>query len=333
MLRQVWLMVCGMALACPVFAQQGAGSAAPAIRDEAPVVVTGRLRGPGLWKVSRNGHVMHVLGTVMPLPERMEWVPDEVSAVLAQSSEVVLSPRFVVDTDLGFFGKLSMVPSLLRARRNPGDATLREVVPADAYARWLPLKQRYLGRDRGVEKMRPVFAAWTLYESAIERSGLSMKNVVRPVLEKGIERHGIRRTEPEVNAVLDDPRGALREFRASALDDLACFDRMLANLESDVPRMVERANAWAIGDIDALRTLPLGDQYQACRDAVLQADVARRHGMGNATSAVRDAWFDAVETAIGRNERSFAVVPMSEWLAPDGHLARLVAAGYEVESP
>lgn len=333
MFRHVLVMFCGLACAVPVFAQGAPQSGAQTIRDEAPVVVTGRLRGPGLWKVSRNGHVMHVLGTVMPLPERMEWLPGEVSAVLAQSSEVVLSPRFVVDTDLGFFGKLSMVPSLLRARRNPGDAALREVVPADAYARWLPLKQRYLGRDRGVEKMRPVFAAFELYEAAIERSGLSMENVVRPVVDRGIDRYGIRRTEPEVKAVLADAKGALREFRTSALDDVACFDRMLLNLENDIPRMVERANAWAIGDIDALRTLPLGDQYEACRDALLRADVARRHGMGDAASAVRDAWLDAVETAIGRNERSFAVVPMSEWLAPDGHLAQLVARGYDVESP
>lgn len=326
-------LLLSLAISGSVLAQDGAAAPLPPIRDEAAVVVTGTLPGPGMWKVSRDGHVMHVLGTVSPLPERMEWISRDLEQVLAQAGEVVLSPSYTLDTDAGFFGKLALLPSLIGVRKNPGDARLREVVPAESYARWLALKQRYLGRDGGVEKMRPIFAANELYRAAIRDSGLSSRSVVWPVVDAAIKERGIKRTNPQVKGTLRNPKAALKEFRAESLGDLACFDKMLLNLETDVGRMVERANAWAVGDVDALRALPLGDQYQACQDALMQAAVARKNGLGNVEAEVRQAWLTAAEAAIANNAVSFAVLPMSELLKPDGYLTALQAKGYAVEAP
>lgn len=331
--ERVMGLVLGCVLATTASANEDTAPLSGPIRDEAPVVVTGALPGPGMWKVSRNGHVMHVLGTVSPLPKRMEWISRDVESVLAQSGEVVFGPSYVVDTDLGFFGKLSLLPSLIGVRRNPEGKLLRDVVPPESYARWLVLKQRYIGRDGDVEKMRPIFAANELYEAAIEDSGLTGKRIVSPVIEAAIKEHGITRTDPKVKATLKNPKAALKEFRSEPLGDRECFDKMLANLERDVARMAERANAWAVGDIDALRSLPLGDQYRTCQDALMQASVAQKNGLGNAEAEVRKAWLASAENAIANNAISFAVLPMSELLKPDGYLADLEAKGYVVEPP
>lgn len=316
-----------------LLAGSAAAQTAGPIRDEAPIVVTGALPGPGMWKVSRDGHVLHVLGTVSPLPRRMEWIARDLEQVLAESGEVVLAPRYTVDTDLGFFGKLSLLPSLVGVRRNPDGKRLRDVVPPASYARWLELKQRYIGRDGDVEKMRPLFAAHELYEAALEDSGLTGRRIVSPVIDAAIEAHGILRTEPLVKAKLSDPKGALKEFRAETLADLDCFDTMLRNLETDVERMASRANAWAVGDVAALRSLPLGDQYRSCQEVLMETSVARRNGLGNAREQLRDAWLSAAEAAIARHRVSFAMLPMSELLDPGGVLAALQARGYAVEAP
>lgn len=326
-------LVLGAALATTASAQEGTAPLTRPIRDEAPIVVTGALPGPGMWKVSRNGHVMHVLGTVSPLPKRMEWISRDVERVLAQSGEVVFGPSYMVDTDLGFFGKLSLLPSLIGVRRNPDGKLLRDVVSPESYARWLALKQRYIGRDGDVEKMRPIFAANELYEAATEDAGLTGKRIVSPVIEAAIKEHRIRRTDPRVKTTLTNPKAALKEFRSESLGDRDCFDKMLANLETDISRMAERANAWAVGDVEALRNLPLGDQYQTCQNALMQASVAQKNGLGNAESEVRKAWLGAAENAIANNAISFAILPMSELLKPDGYLAALEAKGYVVESP
>lgn len=322
-----------MIVIAPAMAQETTTPPASPIRDEAPVVVTGKLPGPGMWKVSRNGHVMHVLGIVSPLPRRMEWLSRDVEAVLAQSGEVVFAPSYMVDTDAGFFGKLSLLPSLIGVRKNPGGKLLRDVVPPASYARWLVLKQRYIGRDGGVEKMRPIFAANELYQAAIEDSGLTGRRIVSPVIDGAIKAHGIKATHPTVKAMLKNPKGALKEFRTESLGDLQCFDKMLGNLETDVARMAERANAWAVGDVEALRALPLGDQYQSCQDALMQTAVAQKNGLANAEAQTRQAWLAAAEAAIANNSVSFGILSMSELLKPDGYLAALAAKGYLVESP
>lgn len=330
--KMIGLML-GCVLATTASADEAPAPAARPIRDEAPIVVTGALPGPGMWKVSRNGHVMHVLGTVSPLPKRMEWISRDVERVLAQSGEVVFGPSYVVDTDLGFFGKLSLLPSIIGVRKNPDGKLLRDVVSPESYARWLVLKQRYIGRDGDVEKMRPIFAANELYEAAIEDSGLTGKRIVSPLIEAAIKEHQIKRTDPKVKATLKNPKAALKEFRSEPLGDRECFEKMLVNLEADVTRMAERANAWAVGDIDSLRNLPLGDQYQACQKALTQASVAQKNGFGNYEAEVRVAWLSAAESAIANNAVSFAALPMSELLKPDGYLAALQAKGYLVEAP
>ena len=151
--------------------------------DLETLVVSGVQPGPGMWKVSRGDHTLYVLGTVSPLPRRMEWESAEVESVIARSQAVIGPPTVSVGTaDVGFFRGITLVPALLRARNNPGKRPLREVVSPDLYARWEVLKARYIGRDRGVERRRPLLAAQELYEAALRRSGLHTTGVIWPVV-------------------------------------------------------------------------------------------------------------------------------------------------------
>ena len=45
------------------------------------------------------------------------------------------------------------------------------------------------------------------------------------------------------------------------------------------------------------------------------------------------SWLAQAKRALRNNTRTMAVVPMSELFAPDGYLAALRAAGYEIEEP
>lgn len=157
-------------------AQAAAPTAAvelPEVRDLAPIVVSGVQPGPGMWRVSRDGRVLHLLGTLSPLPRDIDWISRDVEAVIAQSQEVLQPPSVAVDSGVGMFRSVLLIPSALKARRNPDGKILDEVVPADDYARWSALKARYIGRNKGVEKWRPIFAARELCQAAIWKSGLS----------------------------------------------------------------------------------------------------------------------------------------------------------------
>ena len=66
-----------------------AGEAEMAEPEMETVLVTGEQPGPGLWKVSRNGHVMWVLPSIGALPDTISWRTKEVEARIAESQEVL----------------------------------------------------------------------------------------------------------------------------------------------------------------------------------------------------------------------------------------------------
>ncbi|WP_434031420.1 TraB/GumN family protein [[Pseudomonas] boreopolis] len=330
----------GIALWLAAFAA-GAQAAEPppvpareaAIVDLDAMVVRGVQPGPGLWKVSKGEHVLWILGTVSPLPSDIEWKPDEVESAIAQSQQVLLSPALAFDADVGFFGRLALAPSALKAMKNEDDAELRDVLPPDLYARWQVQKQRYLGRDRGVERKRPMVAAGELYEAAAKKSGLGRKLLVGPVVERAAKAAGIKPTPTRLVLKIEDPRAAIKEFRAGGMDDVECFRSVLTAVERDLPTMVERANAWAMGDIEALRRLPREDPRGVCTRALSQSGFARGRGYGDLNEKLAQHWLALAEAALQKNGSTFALLPISELLAPQGYLARLQERGYVVEAP
>src|SRR5690606_24005967 len=79
---------CALLLAWPVAAPFAQDAAVPAIVDHEAVVVSGVVSGPGLWKVRKGGHAMHVMATLSPMPRRMQWESAGVEAALAASTQV-----------------------------------------------------------------------------------------------------------------------------------------------------------------------------------------------------------------------------------------------------
>lgn len=322
-----------LALAPSIAPAQTAVPAAESIRDLDTLVVTGEQPGPGMWKVVRGGHVLWILGTVSPLPKNMTWLSRDVEAAIAESQAVIAPPSVNFDTDLGMLRTMMLIPTALKARKNPDGKTLQEVVPADLYARWSTLKARYIGRDGGVEKWRPIFAAQELYEAAIERSGMSLKGVVKPVVDQAAKRHGVPVLEARVALKIADPKAALKEFGASALDDRECFAKTMARIESDLESMRARGNAWAVGDVAALRSLPQGDQYRTCMDALAATGVAHRLGFSDLRERVAATWLERALDSLAENRSTFATLPVSDLLESGGLLDKLRAQGYTVEDP
>ncbi|GAA0723342.1 TraB/GumN family protein [Dokdonella soli] len=331
------VLVCVLALSAPpsLFAQDAASesSAIASVTQLDTLVVSGVQPGPGMWKVSKGDHVLWVLGTLSPLPKKIEWQAHEVEAAIAQSQEVLASPEVAVSANVGFFGQLALLPSLIGIRKNPDDASLEQVVPPELYARWSVLKGKYIGRSNKVEKWRPIFAALELYEAALEKAGLADSGIVQKKVKAAAKRAHVVTTTPRVELVIDEPKATLKEFKSTPLNDLDCFRKTLDRIDTDLGTMTARANAWATGDLDALRKLPYTDQMTACRAAITEANLARKRGMTDVDTRIEKAWLDAASAALVKNQVTFAMLPIRHLLAADGYLSRLRTQGYAVEEP
>lgn len=313
------------------------GAAGTDVVDMEAVVVSGVQPGPGLWRVSKGGHVLHILGTQSPLPRDMTWDAREVRQVLAEAGAVLGSPGVSVNAEIGVFRGLALAPSAMKAMRNPGGATLDELLPPDLHARWAVLRQRYMGRDRGVEKKRPLIAVYELYKEALEHNRLRQGGIVGPVLAREMKARGLKTRPAGLRLTIDDPREAIADFRKEGLkpQDLECFAGTLDVIEQDLPRIAARANAWAVGDVEALRTMRQNrQQLDDCTDAWMQTETARKRGFTDIEARIRDAWLAAAEKALAEHPVSFGTMGIDSLLYDrQGYLAALVARGYRVTAP
>ncbi|HEY4581333.1 MAG TPA: TraB/GumN family protein [Lysobacter sp.] len=331
-MRPIVVLALAAGLALPAaHAQSPAAHATPTPQLLETAVV--RVPGPGMWQVRRGEHALWILGTVSPLPAGMAWNSARVRGVIAQADAVIAPPSVTVGADIGFFGKLALLPSLVGVRSLPGDRRLADVVPAADYARWAALKQRYIGRDGSVERWRPMFAGFELYEKAIRTVGLSGRNVVGRELEAAMKSRGLKAVRPAAKITVANPKKAIREFKVAEFADLECFRRTLDQVEADLPALAARADAWARGDIDALRPLRHQDLVDVCERALLGGRFASSYGMDRLEAEARAKWIAQVESSLSKHRVTFATLPMREVLSSDGLVAALAAKGYVVEPP
>jgi len=297
------------------------------------VVVSGVQSGPGLWKVSNGAHDLWILGLVSPVPRKMDWYSPQAEARLAEAQELIGQPQVVATVGLGSAFKLAFaMPAILRARRNPDDKALREVLPAELYERWRGLKAVYLPDDDDVEDWRPSFAASTLYEAALKSAGLENGHRINARINDLADKRKLRRTSATISFKIESPRGMAKSFANAKVDEVACFRSVLDQLDADVSDAADRANAWAVGDVTALTRLVHADD-DSCLEAFTQVEAVRELGIQDAVPRAEQKWLAAVDAALATNATTFTTLPMPMLLADDGLLARLRAKGYAITPP
>ncbi|MGP1609416.1 MAG: TraB/GumN family protein, partial [Burkholderiales bacterium] len=184
MLKRIFLaaIIAGAAVSTGAFAQ-GAKSASttPQAADSPTlletVIVTGRVTGPGLWEVYKDGnaHNLWIMGTLNPLPANIQWDSTAVRDLISGADEVLWAPGYSVNVKANIFQQAMLGINYLRAQKNPEGKSLKEVLPPALYARWMTLKSRYMPRNSSVERKRPLVAAQELLDAAIKQAQLSDK--------------------------------------------------------------------------------------------------------------------------------------------------------------
>ena len=203
------------------------------------VVVTGEYAGPGMWQVTHPdhpGHTLWIVGEPPLLPQGMRFRSQKVARVASQSQEILAATGFELKPDekVGVFRMLTLVPAAMKLRKNPDKATLQELLPPDIYARWLVQKKLYLGRDSGVEKMRPFLVAEKLRDAAIKELQLGLWRILGRGLAASSNEKKIPVTNPtlEFTFKTDDLRGQIKTASRQKLADEECFARTVELTEA-----------------------------------------------------------------------------------------------------
>jgi len=322
-----------------LFGAQSFAPAADAPMEE--VVVSGEYAGPGMWKVTSAEHPDHVLwivGEPTPLPKRLKWRSSKAEQVLLQSQEVLLQSGITLKAGEEVRGLQmhELVEALQKGTKNPDRGSLEDHVTEDSYARWLVQKKRYLGRDRYVEKLRPMVAAFELRTAAFRKLKLREGGMVMEVLGPIAHEHGIPMNSPRL--VISFPPDAVK-FRQLARDEIAdedCFSKSLELTEMLGNRAVEeeRARAWATGDVEKLMSLPGMPGYAwACQTALMTAQSVSEYVPADVGEQVTVLWLDTAAQLLAKNRSTLSVVGLPWLLQPNGLMERLSKRGYVIEGP
>ncbi len=330
---------------CPL----GSGIAAEV--EDAPevIVVTGRLPGPPLWKISNGDKVLWIFPYLDLIPKDMIWESERVARVIAQSQEVLALPAI----DFSYSPKLVLNPlNIVRGTRlqnrldlDPDGGTLEENLRPEVYARYAVLQARYFPGERGYAQMRPQEVGRRMMHIIREREGLVSGGDILATVRRLIRRNGdIKRTEISVDVKVG---GSYRDFadRVEALADSAppeleqaCFEQQVRHVE-DLDELKRLVNSWAQGDIDEFRNNELYNvslafgELKACDEMITGSASPERENMARTTTRLNQAWLDAADNALATNTSTFAILPINELLAEDGLLSKLKAKGYNVSEP
>jgi uncharacterized protein YbaP (TraB family) len=299
---------------------------APQVAPPAQVVISGEYRGPRLWRVSKDGHALWVLGTVAPLPKRMVWQSEDIQRLLRQTQEVIPAWPSV---GIGFHPFIAVHLYVLwrKSQTNPDHLPLRAVLPPDLYARFSALKLRFAPNDRRIEELRPILAARRLYDDALSASDLTPRNDIQRTVLDLARRQSVPVRQDKL--LVKDPVDVMRDLaNIPRSAEIACLRSVLTRLETDLGPMQARARAWALGDVALLRRLPHTDNRATCLEAV--SGSAR---MRSLVAEAQQDWMSAATQALERNQATLAMQSMDRLLGPDGTLETLRRMGYQVEGP
>jgi hypothetical protein len=315
------LLVLGVAWLPRAAAQPG--GAEPVTIEE--ITVIGRYPGPPLWRVASGDRVLWIFGDLSPVPKGLDWDPRNAERVLDRADAVIGAPRVSATT----FNPLRLFRLFRAARRlarNPEGSTLADRMPAELYARYAALRTRYLPRQDDDDDVRPALAALELYRAALDDIGLASDSDVGETIARKMRRS--RAEESEV--VLEtEPETVLDELsKVTPEAELACFASVMTSIETDLEGMKERANAWAIGDVDALQRFDYPDSQGNCLAMLFSVS-----GLADLRDELYGKWLSEAEQALATYDTSFSVLPMRELIAADGLLAQLAARGYTVTAP
>jgi uncharacterized protein YbaP (TraB family) len=305
----------------------GCLAAAPAAcrADQPPaldeIVVTAERAGPGMWHVHRGAANVWILGSISPLPRDITWRSKQVETVLESTSQVLVQKPLEIS--------IPRILWMLIADRKflmvGGGKRLKDVLPPDLHARFAAQRSN-VGEDADKwERYRPIIAAAFLQQAAFHQVNLSMRLDLGAALRLLAKKHGVRVEEVKVAGV-SDMLEALKTMPAAT--ERTCVEASLTTIESGLPRLVDRAQAWAVGNVERIENLPELKDVDACRTAL---DAGK--GALDVIGRIRETWLENIEKYLRSAGTTIAVVNLDMLLERGGLLDQLRAKGYDIDAP
>jgi uncharacterized protein YbaP (TraB family) len=295
------------------------------------ILVIGEVPGPALWKVTNGDNVLWIVGTLSPITKNISWRTREIESILAHSQEVIgVSEGYF---DFKIRSEAHRADLWSRVKDIPEEKQLFDVLPANLYTKWISVVNDFGEDSEWLERRRPRFAAEDLFVSAVDRAGLTIEPLPWTTIRALALKHRVRIVTNDFKLLVPNPKKEFEAMEHAPIEsEFACLSDTLDRLQNDIQSMKLRANAWAVGDLDALRDLPYRDQWQACWQTFSNIE-----GMADTVRKFKERlvsdWVHEAAHALTHNKSTIALLPIDAPYGLGERLEALRQLGYTVVPP
>ena len=311
------LVLALVALALPVLARADEPPPPDWSKDIETVVVTASQRGPLMWRVSKGGSTVVLLGVVGPVPEGLPWNTAGVSDALKGARQLLLNAQASVGLVEGLWYLTWHSDTVYL----PDGTALESVLPETLRRRFVAAREKIHRDADRYSSLRPPLAAMRLEGDFLDAVKLSRTEPSKTV-ERLARRMGIG-AKPVANYEALPMLRVLPSLSASANE--ACVKDALDDLDSVQAHAAAGAQAWAVGDLDGIKANYSDERFQSCIQAMPGAAALFAR-------AVRDS-IAAVNAALAAPGKTVMIVSIGALLKKDGILDKLKGEGLEIEGP
>jgi hypothetical protein len=277
------------------------------------LVVTARPQGPVLWRVAKGGSEVWVLGVLPNMPRHQAWNTARLERVITGAGVVLTQPRASVDlfTVLGVLTHLNL----------PRGRTLDQELPPDLETRFVHARALAGTSAARYARLKPVWAAWRLLADYYNAAKVSYTEPQDTVVRLASRHHTPVRPVATYRA-----KPILRNFEAMTdAEGQACLADAVTDIEHDSRHAAAAAEAWAAGDLRAVREHYADPAFRLCLEAAPSFVALRDRSVADTV--------DAVDAALARPGKSVAIFSLDDLLSDRGALQRLRAEGATITAP
>lgn len=261
-----------------------------------------------LWRVSKEGHVMYVAGSVHVLRPEDYPLPPVMESLFRSSAGLV------EEIDLTHFDAEGAQLQMMKIGAYPPGQSLKTALPPATYARVKTLAEKQKVDMEMLEPMRPWLASIVLLDNQLVQAGFDSASGVdihfadeaeglkKPVI-------GLEQASYQLGLLAKLPDKAQQDMLLQSLDDAAGLDKDMQKL----------LGAWHAGDTAALEQ-ELHQEFDPYPEVYKSVVVDRNQ-----------AWIPKLESLAISGKQYFVVVGALHLVGPDGLLARFQKDGFKVE--
>lgn len=284
--------------------------------------------GPEVWRFTKGGTTVMVISSLQPLPLDLTSSNPAIANRISVASAVLGPEGVVIGEGIGILRGLTLWPSIRNTKYLRDGRSVTDVLTPTEAARWNELKQRYLPRERRIDALLPMYAAWKLHEAALSAHGLGSRGSVSKLISDAAHARRVPVIDARYRLSIGNPKRAVAGFQVPADQDLNCFRRTMADLTPWLDAAPAIADAWFEGHTaEAGSLLSSAPRPARCWSQLTNEAIARGEGV-DLDAATAASWRQALREASDVYPVILTALPLEDLLAGRGRVADLRKMGF-----